>query len=130
MSTTIIKSGDSDYQAIVDSNGALRVVGSMPSGTINTDLNGLPNFQTSQVAVGLTPVQLTITPLAARSALSLKAITTGSNIIYVGNSNTVSTSTGYPLFNGDSLSMDLTGTNVIYAVASAAAQTLCILEIG
>lgn len=100
------------------------------SGTVNTNQNGLASFQTSQYTIGTSAVQLTVTPLTGRTSMSIKAITTGNNIVYVGNSSGVTTSTGYPLFNGDSLQLDLTGAHVVYAIASAAAQTLAVLEIG
>lgn len=100
------------------------------SGTVNSNLNGLTNFQTSQYTVGTSAVQLTPTPLTGRSSMSIKAITTGNNIVYVGSSSGVTTSTGYPLFNGDSLQLDLTGAHVVYAIASAAGQTVAVMEIG
>jgi hypothetical protein len=116
---------DPSGKLLVDITGTSTV-----TGTVNASIEGLNAFQTSQYAVGLSAVQLTPTPLTNRSSMSIKALTTSGNIIYVGNSNTVTTSTGYPLFNGDSLQIDLTGVQVIWAIASAAAQKVAILEIG
>lgn len=87
------------------------------------------SFQTSQYTVGTSAVQITATPLTNRSSISLKATTTSSNIIYVGNSSSVTTSTGYPLNNGDALNIDLSSGHVIYAIASGASQTLSVLEL-
>jgi hypothetical protein len=101
------------------------------SGTVDTNLNGLNTFQTSQYTVGLTAVQLSITPLTNRSSLSIKVITsTPSDLVYVGNSNAVTTSTGYPLFNGDSLQLDLTAVHELWVVGTAVGQRVCLLEIG
>jgi len=100
------------------------------SGTVDTNLLGLPNFQTSQYSIGTSAVQITLTPLTNRSSISIKAVTTTNNMIYIGNSSSVTTSTGYPLFNGDSLQFDLTGASQIWLIASASSQTACILEIG
>lgn len=100
------------------------------TGTTNTNINGLATFQTSQYTVGTSAVQLTPTPLSGRSSMSIKVITTQNNIVYIGNSSGVTTSTGYPLFNGDSLQLDLTSAHVVYAIASAASQTVAVMEIG
>lgn len=99
-------------------------------GTVNTNLNGLINFQTSQYTIGTSSSQITVIPLSTRSSLSIKVITTSGNIIYVGNNSGVTTSTGYPLFNGDSLQLDLNSTQQIWLISNAASQTACVIEIG
>lgn len=117
----------------IDNTGALVVNSSgtsTVSGTVNTNLNGLNVWSTSQVSVGTTSVQLAPSPLSTRSSISVKAMTTGTNMVYVGNSATVTTSTGYALFNGDSIQLDLTPTGNIWAIASAAGQTVFVLQLG
>jgi len=102
-----------------------------PDGSINVDLNGLSAFQTSQYTVGTFPVQITPTPLPDRSSVGLKAITTtSSDIIYIGNSSSVTTSTGWPLFNDDALELDLNDGDTIWAVGTSPGQTLCAIELG
>lgn len=110
---------------LVDITGSSTV-----TGTVNANIEGLNAFQTSQYTVGTSSVQLTVTPLTNRSSMSMKAVCTTNNYIYIGNSSGVTTSTGYILFNGDSLQLDLTPAQAAYAIASAAAQTLYVLEIG
>lgn len=102
---------------------------SVVSGTVNTNVLGLNVFQTSQYSVGLSAVQLTPAPLTNRSSMSVKATCTSSNAVYLGNSNAVTTSTGYPLFNGDVTNIDLTGSSQLWAIASAASQTVYVLEL-
>lgn len=117
----------------IDNTGALVVNSSgtsTVSGTVNTNLNGLNVWSTSQVSVGTTAVQLAPSPLSTRSSISVKAMTTGTNMVYVGNSAAVTTSTGYALFNGDSIQLDLTPTGNIWAIASAAGQTVFVLQLG
>lgn len=120
--------------ALVTSGGALTVVStgsSTVSGTVNTNLNGLNNFQTSQYTVGTSAVQLTPTPLSNRSSLSIKVITTtASDIVYVGNSSGVTASTGYFLFNGDSIQLDLTPSDTIYAIGTSPGQIVAVMELG
>lgn len=99
------------------------------SGTVSTNVDGLNDFQTSQYTVGTSVVQITPTPLTNRSSISIRVIATGTDIVYIGNSAGVTTSTGYPLYNGDTIQMDLTPGKTIYAIASAPGQTVCALEI-
>ena len=124
----------SGNKLIVNSDGSINadITGSATvSGTVNTNLNGLNSFQTSQYSVGTSAVQLSPTPLTNRSSLSVKVITTSkSDIVYVGNSNSVTISTGYPLFNGDSLQLDLTAAHEIWVIGTSAGQTAALLEIG
>lgn len=115
---------DPSGKLLVDSSGTSTV-----TGTVDANINGLNVFQTSQYSVGLSSVQLTPTPLTNRSSMSIKATCTGSNAVYIGNSNAVTTSTGFPLFNGDVINLDITGVNVVWAIASAASQTLYVMEI-
>ena len=100
------------------------------SGTVNSNVAGLNIFQSSQQTIGLIAVQVTPTPLTNRSSLSLRVTTTSSSAaIYIGPSSGVTVFNGYPLYNGDTLQMDLTPVNTIYAISNIAGQTLFILEI-
>lgn len=120
--------------------GDVTVIGTAPNhyplepnadGSINVDLAPLANFQTEQYTVGISPVQITPTPMANRNSIGFKAIcTTPNDAIYIGNSSGVTTSTGYPLFNHDTLEMDLKGGETIYAIATSDGQTLCVVELG
>lgn len=116
---------DPSGKLLVDITGSSTV-----TGTVNASIEGLNSFQTSQYTIGTSSVQLTSTPLTNRSSMSMKAVCTANNYVYIGNSSGVTTSTGYILFNGDSLQLDLTPAHVIYAIASAASQTVYVLEIG
>ena len=117
-----------------DANGNLLVnsIGtSTVTGTVSTNLNGLTTFQTSQYTVGISAVQLTPTPLVGRSSMSIKVkSTTGTDMVYIGNSSSVTASTGYALFNGDSIQMDLTPAQVIWAIGTSAGQIVYVMEIG
>lgn len=113
-----------------DSTGALVVTGSQTvTGTVTSDVAGLNHFQTSQYSIGVTAVQITPTPLVNRSSISLRVTATGQSAVYIGTSAAVSTSNGYPLYNGDTLQMDLTPTNTIYGISDAPGQIAYVLEI-
>lgn len=135
MATTQIKdgfNGGSDNQLKVNADGSINTGGtSTVTGTVNTNLNGLGSFKTTQYTVGVAAVQLAPTPLAGRTSLSVKVITAASqDTVYIGTTSGVLTTTGYVLFNGDSVQLDLTAVANIYAIASAAGQRVFVLEEG
>lgn len=100
------------------------------TGPVTTEQAGLNSFQTSQWAVGTSAVQITPTPLANRSSVSFRVeATSASTPVYVGNNSSVTTSNGYPLYDGDTLSMDLTPSDTIYAISTTPGQILAVLEI-
>lgn len=125
-----IQIGNSSGEYAGVTNNALDVnLVSNSGGAINTVEQGLNSFQTSQYSIGTSPVQITPTPLTNRSSVSL-AITANPNVaIYIGNSNTVSITTGYPLYDGNTIELDLTPSGVIWAVSTVTGQTVAALEI-
>lgn len=109
----------------------LAISGKLNSLSVSASIQGLSNFQTSQYTVGTSAVPLTPTPLANRTAISIKVSTTSNQeSVYVGSTNGVTTSTGYALFDGDSIQLDITNAHAVYAIASAAGQRIYVLEIG
>jgi hypothetical protein len=95
---------------------------------LEIDLQPRANWKTSQVTVGITAVQIASPALANRRMITLKAICPGQRI-YVGPTNAVTVNNGFPLADGDGLDMDLGPTTTLWAVASAAGQTLATLEL-
>jgi hypothetical protein len=117
---------DPSGKLLVDITGSSTV-----TGTVNANIEGLTSFASSQYTIGISAVQLTPSPLTNRSSMSIKANTTsGSAMIYIGASNGVTTSTGYALFSGDSLQLDLTPAQQIWAISNMANQLIYVLEIG
>jgi hypothetical protein len=123
--------GKLTHLSVTDS-GALNVVtsgSSTVSGTVTTDVSGLNTFQTSQYTIGTSPVQITPSPLANRSSISLTVIAAANVSVYIGNNSGVTTSNGYPLYNGSTIQLDLTPSGMIWAVTAVAGQTIAALEI-
>lgn len=124
---------DAAGNPLTSTDGALNVNttgSSSVTGTVTSETAGLNSFQTSQYTVGATAIQITPSPLANRSSVSITISATSSSIpVYIGNSNAVSISTGYPLYDGESLQMDLTPSDSIYAVSTTAGQTVAALEL-
>lgn len=125
-----IKDPNTGNTLIVNSDGSINVEGtSTVTGNVTTNEAGLNSFQTVQYTIGITAQQITSSPLIGRSSISLRVTATGSNAIFIGNNSGLTVSNGYPLYNGDTLQMDLTPANTIYAIANSAGQTLYVLEI-
>lgn len=123
---------DSAGNNLTSTGGALNVntTGSATvTGTVTSVTEGLHSFETGQYTIGLTSSQLTPTPLVGRSSISIRVDKSNTGAIYIGPTNSVTTTTGYPLFAGDTLAMDLTDSNQIWAVADTANQVLAVLEI-
>jgi hypothetical protein len=123
---------DSAGNPLTSTSGALNVNTSGTSevtGDVTSNVAGLTSFQTSQYTVGTSAVQLAPTPLANRSSLSVTIIATVNVPVYIGNNSSVTTSTGYPLFNGSTMQLDLTTAGQIWAISTVAGQSAAILEI-
>lgn len=117
----------------VDPTGKLTAVSVDANGFVNvkgvSSETGLSDFSTSQYSVGTGPVQLAPTPLTGRSSISITIEADPNVAVYIGNSGSVSTSNGYPLYDGNSLQMDLTDASQIWAISSVVGQTVAVLEI-
>lgn len=106
----------------VDDNGFVNVRG------VSSEA-GLDAFQTSQYSIGTTATQLAPTPLANRSSISIAITATPNTPVYIGNSSAVTTSNGYPLYDGSSIQLDLTDSGQVWAVSTAPGQIAALLEI-
>lgn len=100
------------------------------TGNVTTREAGLSSFSTSQYTVGTSVQKLTPTPLVGRSSISLRVTADTGEAVFIGNSNTTTIVNGYPLYNGDTLQMDLDDNHEIWAIASSVGQTVYVLEIG
>ena len=120
------------YDNIRRSSGAipgLRV--SVSEHEAEMPLKSLPTIKVTRATVGTSAVEVTSSaPMAGRRSISLKAIASGSTIIYIGHSNAVTSSTGYPLANDQSLDLEVDATTLIWAISSSGSQALSVFEIG
>ncbi len=74
--------------------------------------------------VGATAAQLTST--GNNHGVILKAMCPG-HTIYLGTTSAVTTATGYPMSDGETLTLEIANANQLYAIASAASQSLAVL---
>lgn len=78
-----------------------------------------------RVTVGATAVQLTSSG-NVNGGVCIKALVPGQTM-YLGVSSAVTTSTGWPMTDNESLCLEVINANVIYGIASAAAQSVAVL---
>jgi len=55
-------------------------------------------------------------------SVTVRALSGNSGKVYVGNTSGVTTSTGYQLAAGESISMDIGDTSIVWLIADAASQ--------
>lgn len=105
------------------------VTRNVPSGTQTIDLPALSSLQAMQVTVGTTAVRLDPTPLTNRRTISIKALKANSGQVYVGASNAVTTPSGYELAPQESVDLELSATQAVWGIGSAAGQGVAVLEV-
>jgi hypothetical protein len=77
-----------------------------------------------RVTVGAAAVQLTASGNV--HGVVIKCLCPGQTV-YVGTTSGVTTATGYPLVDGETLTLEIRNANQVYAIASAAAQSVAVL---
>ena len=93
-------------------------------------LESLTVWKTSQVAVGISAVQIAATPFYGRVTISLKAICPGGvGLVYVGPDDSVTTDNGFPLADGAVVDLDLDEIGTVWAIGDINGLRLAALEI-
>lgn len=77
----------------------------------------------NQVTVGTSAAQLASN--ACVKGVTIKALNGNTGIIYVGNSSGLTTSNGFELGAGESISLPLNNSNLVWVRASVASQKIC-----
>ena len=80
------------------------------------------NFLTGQVIIGLTAVQLPSNAL--KNSINIKSSDSNTGILYVGSSNAVTTATGYELSAGESITLPINNSNLIYLISNSTNQII------
>ena len=80
------------------------------------------SFLTGQVTVGVSSVQLSSNVL--KNSINIKSSNSNTGNVYVGNSNAVTTSTGYELSAGESLTLPIDNSDLIYLIADSTNQII------
>lgn len=82
-------------------------------------------FKTGRVSVGSASVVQLDTGFTCGYGINLKSINANTNIIYVGNtSGFVGSSVGYSLYEGETIFLKVSNTNLVYLVSASGTQVL------
>lgn len=111
---------------LVDKNGQRHD----DSNPISADIASLSAASTAQYTVGTSAVQVDPDAPEGRRSISVrfKATTSGA-LAYLGFSSGVSSSTGYLLTDGDSMTLDVGTTVEVWVVASHVAQKIFVCQV-
>jgi len=77
-------------------------------------------FITDQITVGLSVVQLSSNII--ENSINIKASNSNNGNIYIGNSNSLTISNGYELVAGESITLPIINSNLIYLIANLDSQ--------
>lgn len=109
-------------------SGGLRV--SVNQHEVETPIKALPGFKVTRTSMTAVAAPIVSAPLANRRSLSIRAICSGSAIIYIGHNSSVTASTGYPLADGQAIDLDLDDTfTTIYGITSSGTQAVSVAEV-
>lgn len=86
-------------------------------------------FQTNQIDVDVTSIQIAGTPISNRKLLIIKSLKSNSNNIFIGSLNSVTSLNGYELIPGESLSINIDGTSQVWAISDVGINRLSYIEI-
>lgn len=110
---TVLTSANGDYSPIAtDSAGRVKIVSNLPTAVT-----------VGRTTVGVAAVQIVVASTPATKEVTVKAMSTNTGIVYVGATG-VTTGTGFELTAGESITLAIDDANKVYAIGSAAAQSV------
>jgi hypothetical protein len=108
--------------SIDDGGGSITV-----DGTVGTTRAGYASWQTSVVSATSTASEVAATPLSGRDKILIQNL--GSQDVYVGEDNTVTTSTGFLLPKGASYVEEIGETPNIWVITNSGSADLRVVEL-
>lgn len=110
------------------SSGGLR--SSINQFEVEAPLKSLATPLITRTSVTTTAAKILSSPMANRRSLGIKAICSGSALIYLGTSSAVTSGNGYPLSDGQSIDVELDATfDGFWAIASTGTQAVSVIEV-
>ena len=80
------------------------------------------SFITDQQTIGLSVVQLSSNTL--KNSICIKASSSNTGIIYVGNSNSLTTTNGFELNAGECITLPIINSDLVYLIANSSSQII------
>lgn len=140
LNATVVQGTGSNLHTVVDSgtittvSAVTAITNALPAGTNNIgDVDVLSAVSStldhgSNLDIDTTAEQITATSFACKFGVTLRAPTSNTGILYIGNSDVTVSGTaatdGIPLYPGDSIFLPVTNSNIPYAIASANNQII------
>lgn len=94
-------------------------------------IDALDNWSASQSNVGTSAVQIVDTVIADRKSVLVKNMSNSDENIFIGTSNSVTSSDGYELVPGEAVEIVLKPTsNEIWAISASGTQRACWVQVG
>lgn len=97
---------------------------------VETPLKALAGLSITRTSMTTTAAKVVATPRTNRRSIGIKAICSGSALVYLGTSNSVTSGNGYPLSDGQSIDMELDDSvTEIWGIASTGTQAISVVEV-
>lgn len=121
--TVVLVNSDSGYSLATyeGSRGQKAASNSIPV-VIATEQSVQGSLINGQSTIGLSAVQLSSNSL--KQGVVIKASSSNTGIVYIGNSSGVTTSSGFELGAGESVTIPINNTNLVYLIANASGQSI------
>jgi hypothetical protein len=118
--STMLSTADGNYSPVaVDAFGRLLISPDSPVVISQAQ----PTFAAGQDTINTSAVQLNGgLSRVARSGVTLKSVSGNSGRVYIGTSSSITTSSGYELAAGESVTLPVNNINLIWMIGSAASQ--------
>lgn len=98
-------------------------------GFSKVQIPGLPGIYTGKATVSTAGTRVVLASAQAITSVTVKALSTNTGLIYVGNS-TVASTNGFQLSAGDSVSMDVTDLSTVYLDCAVSGEGVSYLAVG
>lgn len=109
-------------------SGGLRA--SINQHEVETPVKALAGLKVTRTSMTTTATKVVSAPQANRRSLAIRALCSGSALVYIGANSSVTSSTGYPLSDGQSIDLDLDDTvTEIWGIASSGTQAVSVVEV-
>jgi len=92
-------------------------------------IKALTTLNIKQEAVTTSSGQLDSPPLANRKTVTIQALTSNTESVWIGHSSSVSTSNGRELPAGDAVDLEIDDTVAVYAIATSGTQNVSVTQV-
>lgn len=109
----------------VDSSG--NVILSATPGSVN--ITTPTQFQSYQVDIPITAVQIDVSALTGRKSVTVKANGANTQNVYIGKNSSVTSTNGFELAANEFVTMDITEAAKIYGISASGTQRVSVAEV-